>query len=141
MRKKIALALLIVGCLAVASIPAHAAKGGSGKGKGGVTPYVGGGLVLNQSDPHYGDSVSFSSSYPSVRETVSIWVHCSQNGEMVYQFSGPDDGQFPLGGAGTSSAWTGGAATCGADLYYYTTQGQTQTSLVTLGTTSFEVAA
>ena len=35
MRKKIALALLIVGCLAVASIPAHAAKGGQGKGKGG----------------------------------------------------------------------------------------------------------
>jgi hypothetical protein len=137
--RKIALMLLVVGVLAAATVPALAARGG--KGKPSPVEAVAATITLDQTDPHYGDVVSFTASHEPIRQAVSIWLHCNQSGTAVYQHVGLASDSVPLGGAGVSSGWASGAASCVAELYYYVTKGQTQTELVMLASTSFDVAA
>jgi hypothetical protein len=136
------IALLVVGLLAGTSL---AAKGGnSGGGKGGHGSTTGGGtialhhpLVVDNNGngaPNWNDVVSFDI---ATTATTSPYVHlmCYQNGTMVAQgwdgyFSGALGGRtFGL----AAPSWTGGAATCKANL-------ETSTGSV-LGSTSFDVGA
>lgn len=89
------------------------------------------------SGPVWGDQVTFAVSttqtaYPSVMAT------CSQNGTVVYRqfgffYPSPASPTFTL----RSTAWTGGAATCVAELYYVNSKGAS----VTLASTSFAAGA
>jgi hypothetical protein len=137
--RKIVLTVVLIGLVAAAGVPAFAAKGG-GKGKNGDPAAASATIALDQTPPHYGDVVTFTVAAGSVREDLSVWLHCDQGGSTVFQFVGLAADRFPLGGPGVSSPWAGGPATCVADLYYYTLRGQTQTSLVTLASTTFDVA-
>ncbi len=117
MRKKTALhSLLVVAAVAVMSVavvgasPALAARGG--KNGGSTTPTTAS-RRLNQSDPHLGDSVTFTTSGGS-----RIAVACYQGGlNMVYSADQATGTAFLLGG--TSSEWVsnGGEALCYAWLY------------------------
>jgi hypothetical protein len=76
--------------------------------------------------PSLGDSVSFTTVYPSSldRYAVSIQVLCYQHGNLVFATAGLHNRTFTLGGSGSAWLETGGAATCRADLYYWSTNGQ-----------------
>jgi len=143
MRTKVIFTALLITSVMALMIPAHAGKGGSGGGgKGGSTSAATGTITVDQNNLHYGDSATFTTSASGTgNATLRIALMCSQNGSVVYMLSGSAGSSFPLGGAGTSSGWSGGEAYCDASLFYYTYQGQTQTGVVTLGDTGFEVAA
>jgi hypothetical protein len=87
--------------------------------------------------PHLGDSVSFTANYPSslAARGISIQLNCFQNGDLVWVSAGYADRSFLLGG--TSSPWLelGGPATCRAELYYWSTNGQKYNALAS---TEFE---
>jgi len=139
-----AAALLTVG---VASAPAFAAKGGSGKPTGGSssgsslslqTPLVydanGDGL------PNWGDTVTFNVS-TTATSAPYVDLTCSQSGTLVYSAtSGFFDGyMWPWTKNMTlsSQSWTGGAASCTATLYYFGSRGKE----VVLSTLSFQAQA
>ena len=77
-------------------------------------------------EPSLGDTVSFTVRYQSSldRYQVSVQVLCYQDGAIVFATAGLHDRSLLLGG--TSSQWLerGGAATCHADLYYWSTNNQ-----------------
>ena len=129
--------------IALAAMPAHASNGkGGGKGGSGATPTAST-FAVDQADPHYGDTVSFSATLTAVpsNATPLVGLKCYQNDVWVYQLQEALGSGFPLGGAGVSSAWTRGAASCTADLFYFTYTGKTETGAVYLKQTSFSVAA
>jgi hypothetical protein len=131
-------AVAFLGILAL-TVPAHATKGG---GKGGPTRDAPRGTIsVNQADPHYGDTVTFTVTTSNVNNNVSLRIQllCTQSGSLVWADAGGLDGSFQLAGPNTSGSWTGGAAYCDATLYYFTYQGQMQTGIVTLGETRFSV--
>lgn len=88
--------------------------------------------------PALGDTVSFTSVFPDSlsKYGVSIQVNCYQDGALVFVTAGYFDRSFLLGG--TTSPWLdrGGAATCHADLYYWSTSG---TKYNQLASTEFDV--
>lgn len=122
MRNKTALhSLLVVAAVAVMGVavvgasPALAARGGKngGSGGGGSTTPTTASIRLDQSDPHLGDWVTFTTSGGS-----RIAVACYQGGlNMVYSADQSTGTAFLLGG--TSSEWrsNGGSALCYAWLY------------------------
>jgi hypothetical protein len=129
------IATLVVGLLAGTAL---AGKGGKPSGGGSTT---GGGaisLVAPDGTANYGDVIRFNISTSNLYPVVSLT--CSQGGTLVYSDSRPyyqpniwnDPGDFTL----RSLAWTGGAASCTALL-----KGQGNRGTVTLGSTSFSVAA
>ena len=107
-------AIVALSAVALAS-PALAAKGGNGKalgrantnGTNGSEPSV----VLDQTEPHLGDWVTFTSN-----GGTKITVACYQNG-IVYTAEQPADSAFLLGGE--DSLWwvNQGQADCYAWLY------------------------
>jgi len=138
-------AILVVGVAILACAllagSALAAKGGNGHGRFSSESTVSS-ITLNEPDPHFGGTVSFTLAYPSMNETPMVRVICSQNGEMVYQYAQWSDGSSPwipmfVLWSATWAANGGGPADCIADLYYYTWQGQTQTGIVYLAHTEF----
>ena len=76
--------------------------------------------------PNLGDSVTFTSIFPSslASRSVSIQVLCYQNGALVFATAGLYERSFLLGGSVSPWLQTGGDATCHADLYYWSTNGQ-----------------
>jgi hypothetical protein len=84
-------------------------------------------------EPKLGDTVNFTTTYPSSldRYAMYIQVRCYQNGSLVFATTGLTDRSFVLGG--TVSPWrdSGGAATCNADLYYWSTNGQRYNQVAT----------
>ena len=71
-----------------------------------------------------------------MRDIPRVRLLCSQNGALVHQYSaGPTSG-FHL----WSPLWSGGAANCAADLYYYTYSGGQQTGVVYLAHMDFTAA-
>ena len=76
-------------------------------------------------EPSLGESVSFTSSFPGslAPSKVNIQVVCYQDGAIVFVTAGLYDRSFLLGG--TTSPWLSrrGAATCRADLYYWSNTG------------------
>lgn len=96
-----------------------------------------------QSDPSFGGTASFSATYSPMKWTAEESVSCSENGTEVYLSvqTAPSTAQ-PWASAFTmwSQTWAsagGGPATCEAQLYYYTWQGKTETSIVLLSTLTF----
>jgi len=89
-------------------------------------------------EPRLGDYVSFTTAYPSslAGKSISIQLNCFQNGDLVWVTAGLADRSFLLGG--TVSPWleVGGAATCRAELYYWSTNGQKYNALAS---TEFDV--
>ncbi len=125
--------------LALGVAPALAGKGGNHSSSTTA------GIALNESDPHYGDTVSFAVTYPSVRWDPLVRVLCYQNGALVYQYSQAPNGSTPWVPSFRlwDASWAangGGSASCVADLYYYTWKGQTETSVVYLAHTDFTAA-
>jgi hypothetical protein len=84
-------------------------------------------------EPKLGDTVTFTTIYPSSMDkyAMSIQVLCYQGGSLVFATAGLTDRSFVLGG--TVSPWrdNGGAATCHADLYYWSTNGQKYNQVAT----------
>jgi hypothetical protein len=143
--------VLSLAVLAVALLPAAglAAKGGTagkpgGGGGGGGKPGGGGGgtialVLLDSSDgvAHYGQRVTFdvhttATAYPYVT------LRCYQNGGLVYQLSNAMFATslnqiFTLG---PTPSWTGGAASCTADLESWSSR-----KVSKLASTSFAVEA
>jgi len=112
----------VVLVLSLAAVPAAlAGKGKPGGGGGGSGSSLSGPMMVVDKNanglPNWGDTITFnvssSATYPSVE------VDCSQSGVMVYAGtvgfypSYPWAKQFIL----SSTAWTGGAASCTATLY------------------------
>lgn len=120
--------------LVLAAAPAFAKKGGHDKSGSALTPA---GITLNESEPHFGDAVTFSTTHDPLRDGARIWVRCWQGETWVFQVASTEAAQFLLAGG----SWTGGAAHCSAELFYYEYQGQTATNLVSLALTEFDVAA
>ena len=101
-------AIAVVAGAALSAAPAFAAKGGGHSAGGSAS------ISLNQTDPHLGDWVTFTTNGGS-----RIAVACYQGGlgNMVYSADQPTGTSFLLGG--TSSEWrsVGGDALCYAWLY------------------------
>ena len=101
----------IVALSAAAIVTADSAS--AGKPGGSAKPSGGGAsITLNESDPHLGDTVTFSSSGGS-----SITINCFQGGlgNLVYAVRQPVGTTFVLGGG--DSAWQSGPASCVVYLY------------------------
>ncbi len=136
MSRRIVLAAVTVGVLALAATPALAGKGG-GKPGGGSTTTTGGGtleLVLLNSTvglPHHGQQVTFKVTTSASRPFVSL--NCYQGGAHVYTSSAGFFPDYPWSRNFTlaSMSWTGGAADCTARLYT-TVDGTKTTTLATL---------
>lgn len=134
--RRMALAALLTAGLTVAfSSSALAAKGHNDSN---VTPSI----SLNAQDPSFGGTASFSVAYPAMKWVPEVSVSCSVAGQQVYLVAQTPTGsgtwtpQFTL----WSQNWAdlgGGPASCTANLYYYTWQGQVETGVVYLANTSF----
>ena len=76
-------------------------------------------------EPKLGETVTFTVTYPKTLDHygVRIQVLCYQNGNLVYGEAGPYDQGFLLGGAMSIWYQNSGAATCHADLYYWSYNG------------------
>ena len=143
-------ALLLAGIATiVASVllggAALAARGGNGNGRFSSADPVVSTITLNESDPHFGGTVSFTLTYPNMNDRPMVRVVCSQNGDIVYQYAQWSDGSSPWVPMFVlwDAIWAGnggGSANCVADLYYYTWQGQTQTGVVYLAHAEFTAA-
>jgi len=112
----------MVALMVVASgiIAGPALAGGNGNGGGG-----GGGhhdptytISLDQSGPHLGGDVTFTTYYGSVKYP-RIQVTCYQSDVLVYGEAGTYDHAFLLGGGWSLWLELGGSASCTADLYYW----------------------
>jgi hypothetical protein len=146
--RSVARIALVVACIFVlAVVPTALAgkgggKGGGGKPSGGGTTATGSfSLVLLDSTDgvaHYGQRITFNAT--SSATYYFVGVTCSQNGATVYRA----DKGFYVGWPWSqdyylqSSAWTGGSASCSAELYSQNSDGSNRQSL---GTMSFPVAA
>lgn len=65
-------------------------------------------LSLDQSNPAYGDTITFTVSVPDNAESPALQLACYQDGVIVFAAGGyPLQTEFTLG---PSSAWQGGAA-------------------------------
>jgi hypothetical protein len=144
-RTGLAAAALAVAALTIlgASAPALAAKGGGG---GGGKPAPSGssslGLVLLDSTDglaHWGQRVTFNASSSATTEP-HVSLKCSQNGVVVYTTQTGYYASYPWPWTQTmtlsSDMWTGGAADCGAALYYFN-----GSKTVTAATLAFHVEA
>ena len=123
MRKKAALhsvlvmaALAVMGVAVVTASPALAARGGKNGVGGGSSNGGSGGAAsirLDQSDPHLGDWVTFTTSGGSL-----VNVACYQGGlNLVYAAAQPTGSAFLLGGPSSDWLSNGGDAICWAWLY------------------------
>lgn len=134
-----------IAILALALVPAaFGASGGNGGGKnapttGGMSLYVldsSTSLWLENAQPSYGGTVKFE--VPATVSQPNVELVCSQKGAVVYaSLSGwYETGAWTRTMTLSSQAWTGGAASCTATLYYIS-----GLKTVTVGTLSFTAAA
>jgi hypothetical protein len=130
----VAAATVAVFALLVSS-PALAAKGGKGGGKGSQAITAEPSITVHESNPSYGDTVTFTATYPEMKYPALVDVWCSQGGVSVWHVAGVVTDPFPMGGG----SWTGGEADCTAELFYYAWQGMTQTGPFHLANTFFHV--
>ena len=95
---------------ALAAGPVAAARGGA-HGSGQTTTAS---IRLNETDPHLGDSVTFTA---SGGKNINVTCYQGGLGNVVFAVEQPVGTSFLLGG--TSSQWLslGGSATCVAWLY------------------------
>lgn len=86
-----------------------------------------------------GSTVEFDAGYPKTVRTPRYAVKCYQDGVMVYAEARNIDESLLLGGGGSAWLTAGGAASCTADLFYFTYKGKVQT-YHWLASTDFEAA-
>ena len=140
MTKFVAITAILLALAALSATPSLAAKGGKGRSPDPVP--VTSSITLNEADPHFGGTVSFTATYPDMRYTPLVSVVCFQNGEIVYQYAQWSDASSPWVPSFIlwDAIWVangGGSANCVADLYYYIWKGQTETGIVYLAHTEF----
>jgi hypothetical protein len=130
-------ATLVVGLVAGTALAGKPAGGGGGKGGTTVTVAMVADANGNGA-PNWGDTVTFRFTTSNPYPVMS--VRCSQNGYVVYGDSHPmytpnpwnDPGHFVL----SSLAWSGGSASCLAEL-----KGTSNGRIVVLGSTTFAAGA
>jgi hypothetical protein len=141
-RAIVVVAMICAGLVLIA-VPAIAAKGGNGNGNGG-----GGGsqsqesysLALNESDPHLGGTVTFSATFPKSAKNPRIQVMCYQGGVLVYGEAEGYDAAFLLGGASSDWLRNGGPASCVADAFDLSWNGNNMQEVTWYGELTFEAA-
>lgn len=70
-------------------------------------------ITVNETELHYGDSISFTYQDPKPQGHTGIDIKCYQDGQLVYNAGyWPIADSYPL----SSGIWTGGAAQGTADL-------------------------
>jgi hypothetical protein len=129
MRKRLAVALAIVGTLAVAGIAIAGSLPGSGTGSISLAGADGSKIGSAGVTPHYQGTVWFSYSGTDRLKNPRAYVRCYQpdasgNLQLVYGEAGHAYDTFTLGGG--YSQWVangGGPASCWADLYYFKVAG------------------
>jgi hypothetical protein len=130
------IALIALAGVALSASPA-AAGGSNVTGSIEVAPST-------ASQMSYGDTVYFATTVEgrlAPKSKVYVTVVCSQDGRLVYQYSGSRDYGFPLvDQAGAGLEWPGGSASCEATLIYKVPTGRSYT-YYWLDQTMFEVAA
>ncbi len=135
--RRISVAALLTMTLGFALSPA-AANAGKPVGGGGSTSSSVSLVVL---DPAAGASFGKQVTFSVTTSVYSKWVvaNCYQGGRLVYSETRGFFPEYPWGQTftlGPTGYWTGGGATCTADLVTTSRRGN-----VTLATTSFDVAA
>jgi hypothetical protein len=151
--RKLFVAAATVAIFALLVTPAMA-KGP--KGGGGSAAATAPKLTVNDTDVHYGETVTITADYEitgNVKYSVGVNVTCwDEPGDPFYMYAqftqnaGPFSPAFTLGHSSVATTdgtywWDGGGAHCSVDLFYYTWQGQSQTGRVDLTSTTFDVAA
>lgn len=130
-------ALMVIGATLASAGSALAAKGGN---RGGAQT-ASSSITINQTDPHLGGSVTFTTSVSGLAggEWAMVGVSCSQSGTLVYGALDTPEATFLLGGG--SSLWLqrGGEADCVASLYAYGWKGG-QESIRALASVSFHAS-
>jgi len=111
---------------------------------GKTTPKISLDQVMNaarvaQSSPSLGSWVTFTTVIPTNVNNPRVEVLCYQNGALVYGEGGSPTDAFLLGGGGSLWLSAGGAASCVANLYYFTWKAG-KPATVYLATTSFDAA-
>lgn len=96
-------------------------------------------IVLNESAPHLGGTVTFTVDAPRIK-SPRVAVRCYQGGAMTYAEAGPADSSFLLGGGASAWLTAGGEADCTAELFWIDWTGAQQ-QFNTLGWTSFHAGA
>jgi hypothetical protein len=131
------LALVAALAVAPAALGGKPSKPAGGGGSGSSLTLV----LLNSTDgiPHWGQQVTFKVSTTATTKPL-VKLQCFQGGTLVYTSSAGFYPGYPWPWAQTftlsTAAWTGGAASCTASLYYYNGR-----RYMTLKALSFGVAA
>ena len=134
------LGMLVCAWILVVAGPVLASKGGNGNGAGGSSQQSDPSLALNQSDPHLGGTVTFTSVYPKGTKNPRIQVECYQGGVLVYAEAGAYDFTFTLGGGSSQWVNNGGAAYCDAELYSLVWNGNNMQQVTWLAAIGFDAA-
>lgn len=136
----------LIGTALVGGTLFAAGAGGPSMALTGAKPSQGPATLTMQSAPTFGGALTLSATYAPMKWTAQESVSCSQGGSQVYLAvqTAPSAAQ-PWVSTFTmwSQTWVNagsGPATCTAQLYYYTWQGKTETSLVLLSTTTFSTS-
>ena len=137
MKLRLALVLSLATCAGFVVAPANAGKVTASISLNQVMS--GSGALVSQSGPALGDRVTFTTVIPTNVRNPRVEVLCYQNGSLVYGEAGAPADAFLLGGGASLWLTSGGAASCVANLYYFTWKaGQPATTY--LATTSFDAA-
>jgi len=124
-------AMILVGGAAAASAKGN---GGGGGSKGDPS------IALNQTDAHLGETITFTTVFPSSTKNPRIQVECYQNGVLVYGEAGSYDHAFLLGGGASIWLTNGGPAYCDADLFDLIWNGNNPQQVVMLSSMGFDAA-
>jgi len=138
-RRQVAVFTLALALVAALVIPVATF---AGRGNTASTPWiqlsiVAGARLADGAQPSLGSEVTFAAGYPNNVNNPRIYVHCYQDGELVFGMAGGVDETFLLGGGGSIWLDRGGPANCKATLFYYGWHAGTQT-YVPLAETSFD---
>ena len=130
-----AAALTVVCAFSTLAPPAAAAPGGKP-----TTTEPPASIVLNESEPRLGGTVTFTLTYSKRIKGARYAVRCYQDGRMTYAEARAEGEALLLGGGGSEWLTNGGAASCTAELFYFVWNGTNPQEYHSLAWTSFEAA-
>jgi hypothetical protein len=131
--RRLTLGVLVVSCFALTMGPAFAKGPG-----GGHNQTLDSSIVLDQTDPHLGGNTTFTVTYPNGTKDPRVQVTCYQDGLVVYGEAGASDFVFMLGGSMSLWLMQGGPASCTAELYNLTWNGNQMQKVVWLASAAFD---
>jgi hypothetical protein len=108
-------------------------------GKGGRNAPVASSIVLDQSSPALGSTVTFTTAYSGSVKNPRVQVMCYQNDALVYADAESAGSSFVLGGSWSQWLVNGGPAHCQADLYNLVWNGNNPQQVTILASTTFAV--